>query len=252
MGGRGGASGFPANGPTPPMPPVAPAGPQSASETTTLQELHDYMKTIGVRVDMSSLAGQTFENVRKAAAGVEQIVKEFPQAAAIFNTLRGKDLGKGVLANASIGGNITLANYFFKKTEGELDSRYQQTVKNGFHPAGTKTGDIATHEAGHVLERALIQKAFPGNDFSARLSQAAAWNNSTMATKVIHEAVSNLKKTPAGKGKLTNDFINGVSRYATKNRSETLAECVADYAANGSGAKPLSVEVWKILKRELG
>ena len=251
MGGRGGASGFPANGPTP-IPPVVQAGPTSAAETKDLQELHDYMKTLGVRVDMQSLAGQTFENVRHAASGVEQIVKEFPQAVATFNKLRGKDLAKNVLANASIGGNITLANHYFQKTEGELDKKYQQTVKNGYHPAGTAVRDIATHEAGHILERALIQKAFPGNDYFSRLSQASAWNNSTMSTKVVHEAVSNLKKTPAGKGKLTNDFIKEVSHYATKNRSETLAECVADYAANGNNAKPLSVVVWNILKRELG
>ena len=252
MGGRGGASGFPANGPTPPQPPVVPAGPQSAAETHDLQELHTYMSKLGVNVDTASLAGQTFENVRKAAEGVEQIVKEFPQAAATFNKLRGKDLEKNVFANASIGGNITIANHYFSKTESALDAKYQNTVKSGYHPAGTSVKDIATHEAGHILERALIQKAFPGKDMFARLSQASAWNNSTMSTKVVHEAVSNQKKTPAGKGKLTSDFIKDVSRYATKNRSETLAECVADYSANGANAKPLSVAVWNILKRELG
>ena len=137
MGGRGGASGFPANGPIPPQPPVVPAGPQSAADTHDLQELHDYMKTLGVKVDMSSLAGQTFENVREAAAGVEQIMKEFPQAAATFNTLRGKTLKKGELANASIGGNITLAEYYYSKTESGLDQSYQKSVNSGFHPAGT-------------------------------------------------------------------------------------------------------------------
>jgi len=43
-----------------------------------------------------------------------------------------------------------------------------------------------------------------------------------------------------------------ISRYATKNRSEAMAEAVADYRANGSRAKPLSQAIWKILKRELG
>ncbi len=249
MGSRGSASGFPKNGPPAPS---APAGPKSAAEAKDLQELHDYMQTKGVEIDMASLSGQTFENVRRAASGVEAIVDEFPQAAATFNKLRGKDLEKGVLANASIGGNITLGNHYFGKTEAGLDSTYDRTVRNGFHPAGTTVRDIATHESGHILERALIQKAFPGRDPYSRLSQASAWASGTMASKVIHEAVSNLKRTPAGKGKLTNDFISDVSRYATKNRSETLAECVADYAANGSKAKPLSVAVWGILKRELG
>lgn len=52
---------------------------------------------------------------------------------------------------------------------------------------------------------------------------------------------------------LTNDqLVAQISRYATKNRSEAMAEAVADYRANGSRAKPLSQAIWKILKRELG
>ena len=73
-----------------------------------------------------------------------------------------------------------------------------------------------------------------------------------MASKVISEACRDAKKTAAGKGMKNADLIQSVSRYATTNRSETLAECVADYAANGTNAKPLSVAVWNILKRELG
>ena len=251
MGGRGGASGFPTNAPAP-QPPVVQTGPTSAAETKDLQELHDYMKGLGVKMDMSSLAGQTFENVREAASGIEQVMKEFPQAVGSFRRLRGDILKKGELANASYNGAITLANYFYGKSTHGLDATYQQTVFNKFHPSGTKKIDIATHESGHILETALIHKYLAGNTFADKLARANAWNNSTMASKVIHEAVTGLKKTPAGKGKLTDDFIKDVSRYATKNRSETLAECVADYSRNGQNAKPLSVAVWNILKRELG
>jgi hypothetical protein len=252
MGGRGGASGFPSNAPVAPQPPVVPAGPTSAAETHDLQELHDYMKTLGMNVDMSSLAGQTFENVREAASGIEQVMQEFPQAVGSFRRLRGMTLKKGELANASYNGAITLANYFYSKSTYGLDATYQQTLFNKFHPAGTKKIDIATHESGHILETALIHKYLSGSTYADKLARANAWNNCTMASKVVHEAVTNLKKTPTGKGKLTNDFIRDVSKYATKNRSETLAECVADYSRNGANAKPLSVEVWKILKRELG
>jgi len=246
MGGRGGASGFPANAP------AVPQGPQSARETKDLNELAQYMANIGVTVDVASLSGQTFENVRDAAAGVERIVKEFPQAAATFGTLRGKDLKNGVLANASLAGNITLANHYFSKTEDGLSRTYDGTTTKGFHPAGTSKGDIATHEAGHILESALVHRAFPGSGFYERMEQSAAWNKSMMASKVVSEACKIAKKTPEGKGLKNADLIRNVSGYATKNRSETLAECVADYAANGSSAKPLSVAVWNILKRELG
>lgn len=246
MGGRGGASGFPTNAPT------IPVTPQSASETHDLNELHSYMSSIGVTVDTASLSGQTFENVRDAAAGIARIIQEFPQAQQAFNLLRGQNLNNGVMANASYSGNITLANHYFSKSEDNLSHIYDRSTRSGFHPAGTSKGDIATHEAGHVLESALIHKAIPGSDYWDRLDRSSAWNKGTIASKVISEACKTAKKTPAGKGMKNADLISGVSGYATKNRSETLAECVADYAANGTNAKPLSVAVWNILKRELG
>lgn len=251
MGGRGGASGFPANAP------VVPQGPQSAADTKDMAELSAYMKNVGqygIFVNTQSLSGQTFENVRAAAAGVERIITEFPQAAANFHEMRGDNLKHGVLANASYSGVITLANYFFSKTEDGLASTYDATASRGFHPAGTKKGDIATHEAGHILERALIDKYIlsRGSDYYTRLEASQAWNKSKLSGKVISEACKAAKQTAAGKGMKNDELIRSVSGYATKNRSETLAECVADYAANGAGAKPLSVAVWNILKRELG
>lgn len=250
MGGRGGASGFPTNAP------VVPAGPQSAADTKDLHELVAYMKTVGpfgIYVNERSLSGQTFENVRDAAAAIERIMTEFPQAAANFNEMRGDNLKHGVLANAQFSGIITLANHYFSKTEDGLSRTYDNNTRIGFHPEGTKKGDIATHEAGHILERALIDKyVYQTNSTAARMQASYDWNKCTYASKVVSEACRAAKKTPAGKGKKNADLIRDVSKYATKNRSETLAECVADYAANGTGAKPLSVAVWNVLKRELG
>ena len=212
------------------------------------------MGNLGVNVDVASLSGQTFENVRDAAAGIERIIKEFPQAERQFGMLRGQDLKHGVLANASFAGNITLANHYFSKTEDGLNRTYDRNVQNGYHPAGTTKTDIATHEAGHVLEKALIEKYVyqTNSGYAARLQMSYDWNKGTYASKVVSEACRAAKKTPAGKGMKNADLIRSVSGYAAKNRSETLAECVADYAANGAGAKPLSVAVWNILKRELG
>lgn len=248
MGGRGSASGFPTNAPG------GSVGPQSAADTKDLQELAQYMSNVGIRIDAASFSNATFENVRGAAAAVERIMTEFPQAAANFHELRGEDLAHGVLANASFGGIIRLGNHYFSKSEDGLNTTYDNSTAKGFHPAGTKKADIASHEAGHILERALIDKYIlnQGNDYWTRLEASKAWNTSKLSGKVISEACREAKKTPAGKGKKNDELIRGVSGYATKNRSETLAECVADYAANGSKANPLSVAVWGILKRELG
>lgn len=252
MGNRGAKSRL-APAPTPPTPPK----PQSAMDTTNLHELAEYMKTVGsgsLVLDEQSLSGAVFENVRGAAAAVEQVIKEFPQAEGRFHVLRGSDLHKGVFACASYGGVIELGNDYYGKTESDFGSLYAKNVNNGFHPAGTGKDHIATHEAGHLLERALIQKYIlsQGNDFYTRLEASAAWSSSKMASKVVSEACKAAKKTPEGKGLKNEELIKAVSRYATKSRSEALAECVADYTANGSNAKPLSVAVWSILKRELG
>ena len=247
MGGRGGASGFPANAPVP-------AVPQSAADTRDLAELSQYMKsTHGVHVDPATFKNQDFENVKQAASAVETIIREFPQAAANFHEIRGEDLKNGVMANASFRGVIRLADYYFK-SRNFLMSRYANSEAQGFHPAGSNGDHVATHEAGHVLERALIDKYVlsQGNGYLVRLQASDDWRKCTYAGKVVSEACRMAKKTPEGKGKKNADLISGVSGYATRNKSETMAECVADYVANGQRAKPLSIAVWNVLKRELG
>lgn len=247
MGGRGGASGFPVNAPIP-------AAPQSAADTHDLNELSQYMKsTHGIHVDPATFQNQDFENVKQAAASVEHIIREFPQAAANFHELRGEDLKNGVMASASYRGVIRLADYYFKSRNG-LMQKYANAESKGFHPAGSNGDHVATHEAGHILERALIDKYVlsQGSDYYTRLQASNDWGKCTYAGKVVSEACRMAKKTPGGKGMKNAALISSVSGYATRNKSETMAECVADYVANGQNAKPLSVAVWNVLKRELG
>lgn len=81
-----------------------------------------------------------------------------------------------------------------------------------------------------------------GGPFSSRSSTngVKAWNKSKEAARIVGQAARQAKKMPDGKGKKNDELVAEVSRYATKNRSEALAERVADYMANGSKAKPLS------------
>lgn len=247
MGGRGGASGFPANAPVP-------ATPQNAVDTHDLAELSQYMKsTHGIRVDPATFKNQDFENVKQAAGAIEAIIRDFPQAAANFHEMRGEVLKSGVMASASFNGVIRLGDHYFNTRAG-LMRKYAASEAKGFHPAGSTGDHVATHEAGHILERALIDKYVlsQGNGFNIQLQAADAWRKSTYAGKIVSEACRMAKKTPGGKGLKNDALIRSVSGYATRNRSETLAECVADYVANGQNAKPLSVAVWQVLKRELG
>lgn len=216
----------------------------SARSQRDFQSLADYMKNEhSVRV-APELAKADFSAVREAAAGMEELLREFPQAASIIRELNGKECRKSAYASASFNGLVQL-NPDRWKDRGDLERSYQADVKSGFHPAGNASS-IAVHEVGHLLERALISKAG-----LSRYDSIIAWNKNKQATRVISEAAKAAKKG-AGKGMTNDQLVAQVSRYATKNRSEALAECVADYRSNGANAKPLSREVWKILKRELG
>ena len=228
--------------------------PQSISETKDLQQLHDFMyNKYGIRVDTQSLAGTDFEAVKQAAQGMASVIDEFPQAADCFHELKGDALNPNVLANASYHGVVTVNSGEYR-SNARLKKTYGASTDSGFHPKGTKAEHITSHEAGHILEKALIDKyvSDPRGGIYDRAKKVDAWNKSTYTKKVISEACKAAKKTPEGKGKKNIDLIAGVSRYAKVNRSETLAECVADYIANREKASPLSIQVWKILKREFG
>lgn len=249
MGGRGSASGLR----------FGDGGTNSVIAARDIGELGQYMLgKYGTAIDQS-LSGQDFELIKNSAAEIERIANEFPRAAHCFKTIQGQDLGDKTYARSSgNSGTITTSNQLFDSPS-SLDARYRQDVADRFHPEGTTYRNIATHEAGHILERALIEKAIkdqPGDDSLKKKlrenSRIQAWNQGIYSKRLISEACKAAKKTPDGKGKKNEELREDVSKYASKNFSETLAECVSDYAANGSNAKPLSREVWKILKRELG
>ncbi len=99
--------------------------------------------------------------------------------------------------------------------------------------------NIISHEMGHGLESALAQR------------NGTSLERHNEATRIVSKAAKVVKSSSQGKDMKINDMVSQISSYATKNRSETLAEAVADYRANGARAKPLSRAIWAELKREL-
>ena len=118
----------------------------------------------------------------------------------------------------------------------------------GFHPKNTGVLETGSHEMGHLLERALIEQSGSEDTYS-KLDQ---WRKCTQAKSVVSDACKRAKKTEEGRGLINSQLKAQVSGYATADASECLAECVADYIANGEKASILSREVWKILKERLG
>ena len=58
-------------------------------------------------------------------------------------------------------------------------------------------------------------------------------------------------KLPEAKGKKKAELIESISRYASSDASETLAEAFADLYANKSKANPLSQEIYKLTVEQM-
>ena len=217
--------------------------PSSVWDVKDFNALRTYMEdNYGIKVN-NSVENLNFKAVQDSTAGIEHIIKEFPQAKSAFKRL-GTDKS-GVMC-ARFDGQICFNPSYYDDYDKVFNAMFQSASQTGFHPKGNNLFSTGSHEAGHILELALNKKANKG------YASGLEWTKCTHAQHVVSEASKSAKKTEEGKGKKISELIADVSRYATANRSEALAECVADYVINGENASLLSREVWKILKRELG
>ena len=216
--------------------------------TKTFEELQAYADSIGVTVD-DSLSNFQLEGLQMAVKGVQRVLAEFPNIPREFLKLTdGGD--RRAYASSNFNGEIKLSRRYWYDWDAlrEFKRKFKNDVDLGWHPLGTSDADVIPHEVGHMIERALIEAKNPGTDFYDMSYKTSLWENCTYADQIITEAC----KVVGGGGYYSEYLIvNDVSEYATRNRSETLAECVSDYFCNGSDANPLSVAVVDILKRRL-
>lgn len=215
----------------------------SVLDTSDFDELGRYMKdSYGIGMS-DSVKNLNFKAVKESTAGIEHIIKEFPQAKDTFKNL--KTSKSGVMC-ATFRGEICFNPSFYNDYDKVSGAMFQSASTTGFHVKGNNLFSTGSHEAGHILELALNYKA------NGTFANATAWTKCTYAQEIVSEASKIAKKTPEGQGKKIAELTGEVSKYAQADKSEALAECVADYVINGENASILSKEVWKILKRELG
>lgn len=150
---------------------------------------------------------------------------------------------------AATNGTVLKVNTaYYGNTQG-LDTLYQSTVASGFHPAGTTWRDIDNHELGHVAMHAVGQKMYPdANEFKRR------WNNGTLPARLVHEAYQEIQSAPnsygfRGRVPSESELRGAISRYATKNFHETIAEAWTDYHANKNASKALSRAIMAVMDR---
>ena len=217
---------------------------ETIQEAKTNDELSEFLKK-----EFSIQTGLAFDKLDLDAAKLyvdsfADMVNEFPGLE--DQIVRFGNTEKNAYASMSSNGHLSLNPDELKSLEAARKT-YARDVKSGFHPAGTDVQHIITHELGHALEAMILKKTYqPGTpEFSN------AWRECTVASEIVtaaaNKAVSGYDKNPS---KLR-DAIIGISRYAAHDSSETMAEAVSDYRANGSKAKPLSRAIWAEIKNRL-
>lgn len=218
----------------------------SISDCKNFDSLSAYVqKVYGFDID-DSVKILDYTTVQQSMTGIEKVINEFPQAK---QTLTGIGTSKNGVMCAGYNGKINFNPAYYADGKPSVATCMIQGNTTGFHPKNTGVLETGSHEMGHLLERTLIEQSV--NDGKYPFG-AFAWNDCTESKAIISQACKTVKKTPEGKGLRNAQLKSQVSGYATKNDSECLAECVADYVANGDGASILSKEVWKMLKERLG
>lgn len=218
----------------------------SISDCKDFDSLSAYVqKVYGFDID-DSVKILDYTTVQQSMTGIEKVINEFPQAK---QTLTGIGTSKNGVMCAGYNGKINFNPAYYADGKPSVATCMVQGNTTGFHPKNTGVLETGSHEMGHLLERTLIEQSV--NDGKYPFG-AFAWNDCTESKAIISQACKTVKKTPEGKGLRNAQLKSQVSGYATKNDSECLAECVADYVANSDGASILSKEVWKMLKERLG
>lgn len=126
-----------------------------------------------------------FLSVRTALAGIEAVAESFPEA---FKFLKKIDvdftLGAKVVMGTEFDGTIKINPDYFNRWI-ILKNKAEADALSGFHPKNTGIAGYGAHEAGHILERYLIEKA-NGGKFD--------WNNGVSARKIIRQAFDNIRR----------------------------------------------------------
>lgn len=207
-----------------------------SSTIMDMEDFNSYMKymkdnfNVTVSKDMKNLY---FDGVKKSTKGFIDVINEFPPIKKYFEEISTSNSG---MSSMSYYGTYSFNPNYYEEPEDWFShlSKYA-TEDTAFYSTGC-------HEAGHLIELFIIKE-------DPHTGGIYDWMNCENAKEICSEALKNAKKQT---GKKYNELIGDVSNYALSDRSECLAECVADYMCNGENANILSKEVWKVLKKRFG
>ena len=151
------------------------------------------------------------EAVDEVLEGMYAVFEDFPEAR---KTLAGFETFEGESGLKTRGdGTVFFNREVFKRYDTALlVVELSHSDRNEFGIVSGTLQGLGAHEAGHLIELALIFRYYPDHAF--------AWDNCILAKDVLNEVHKHIKDTP-------------VSNYGTTDRpSEKLAEAVSDYYTN--------------------
>lgn len=204
-------------------------------ESKDFKELQlSMIQKYGRNILRNSVSKLKFENVKEGILGIDAVFDEFPAIRKYLKSIEGSlSLEDDVPMEMSYTGTI------------HINMKTYDYVK-GF---GSMPKWIGAHEAGHFLERAVLEKEYPGNSLQMLEKRGKMWNDSTKSADIIKKATLEVQKVY----KLSEEELrSSISWNASLDYSEAFAECVADYIINAENAKPLSKAVWNIIKNIMG
>lgn len=185
------------------------------------EELSDYMKTRYNGIVDDDVKQLNLGQVSQTLTEFERVLEDFSSAAEFFTGINVAERGKAAFVPD---GELVLSSRWY-------GARTAKLVGTGYH------------EAGHLLELALIRKDNPG---ASEEIIFAFWKNRDYARNVVKKAFGRIRT-----GKSLKELRQEISDYSLKDFSETLAEAVEDFYMNGYGSSVLSRQIMKVLEEEL-
>ena len=182
-----------------------------------------------------------FSSVSKAVGGVAAVIDMFP---CLKGQIRKIDTwhNNNWLISTSWDGTVYFNYNRYNKIMPIKEKKLNECINGRWHhPVNMGYDGQGSHEAGHMLIKAYIDKRYADKSENYRYQ---IWNNSSVAKDILitvckqnNASLYNLKKK--------------MCRYAETNESECIAECICDFFTNGYKACELSQLVVKFFREEL-
>ena len=206
----------------------AKAGGGRAKATPNRDYIAEYQKRGTILVEADKLDTRA---VNEVLGGMDRVLTDMGVSTSVVSVIAGRNSAKGSAAVNGFG-QLTFNNAEF--------SSYDKAVAAakgapGHFTAPTLAGTGA-HEAGHLLENAIIAKEMAT---ATNLERSTARIKSVVPKSVMKEAIKIYGSNPK------------LSGYGSTNVSEKMAEAVADHYINGANAHPFSTVVVGVIKKRL-